>query len=50
MTSIRHKIATNSSELKKSIRKVALQGLMNREGGIIGTERKIGRASCRERV
>ena len=42
MTSIRHKIATNSSELKKSIRKVALQGLMNREGGIIGTERILG--------
>lgn len=42
MTSIRHKMATSSSELKQGIRKVALQGLMNRDGGIIGTERVVG--------
>lgn len=42
MTSIRHKMATSSSELKQGIRKVALQGLINRDGGIIGTERTIG--------
>lgn len=35
-------MATSSSELKQGIRKVALQGLINRDGGLIGTERILG--------
>lgn len=42
MTSIRHKMALCASEFKQGIRKTALQGLMNQDGGVVGTEKVFG--------